>query len=76
VRPSVFFIYDFAAAAFSVPVLVYVAWFFGGQIDKVITYARHTEHGILVAIVVIAAVVTIKLMRRRKRIARMAAAAE
>jgi len=76
VRPSVFFIYDFAAAAFSVPVLVYVAWFFGGQIDKVITYARHTEHGILVAIVILATVVGIKLWRRRKRIARMAAAAE
>ena len=76
VRPSVFFIYDFAAAAFSVPVLVYVAWFFGGQIDKVITYARRTEHGILVAIVIVAAIVVIKLLRRRKRIARMAAAAE
>jgi len=76
VRPSVFFFYDFVAAAFSVPVLVYVAWFFGGQIDKVITYARHTEHGILVAIVILAAVVGIKLWRRRKRIARMAAAAE
>ena len=76
VRPSVFFIYDFAAAAFSVPVLVYVAWFFGGQIDKVITYARRTEHGILVAIVIIAAVVVVKLLRRRKRLARMAAAAE
>jgi membrane protein DedA with SNARE-associated domain len=76
VRPSVFFIYDFAAAAFSVPILVYVAWFFGGQIDKVITYARRTEHGILVAIVILAAVIVIKLLRRRKRIARMAAAAE
>ena len=69
VRPSVFFIYDFAAAAFSVPVLVYVAWFFGGQIDQVITYARRTEHGILVAIVIAAAVVVVKLLRRRKRIA-------
>src|SRR4029078_2186467 len=66
VRPSVFFIYDFAAAAVSVPVLVYVAWFCGGQIDKVITYARRTEHGILVAIVIIAAVVVVKLLRRRK----------
>ena len=75
-RPSVFFIYDFAAAAFSVPVLVYVAWFFGGQIDHVITYARRTEHGILIAIVIAAAVVVVKLLRRRKRIARLAAAAE
>ena len=58
------------------PVLVYIAWFFGGQIDNVIKYARRTEHGILIAIVIVAAVVVIKLLRRRKRIARMAAAAE
>ena len=30
-RPSVFLITIFSAAAFSVPVLVYSAWFFGGQ---------------------------------------------
>jgi membrane protein DedA with SNARE-associated domain len=75
VRPSVFFIYDFVAAAFSVPVLVYIAYGFGEQIDNVIKYARRTEHGILVAIVIVAIVVVIKLMRRRKRLARMAAAA-
>src|SRR5262245_60439142 len=73
VRPSVFFIYDFVAAAFSVPVLVYIAYLFGGQIDKVIKYARRTEHGILVAILIVAAVVVVKLMRRRKRLARIAA---
>jgi membrane protein DedA with SNARE-associated domain len=75
VRPSVFFIYDFVAAAFSVPVLVYIAYGFGEQIDNVIKYARRTEHGILVAILIVAAVVIVKLMRRRKRLARMAAAA-
>ena len=74
VRPSVFFIYDFVAAAFSVPVLVYIAYGFGEQIDHVIMYARQAEHGILIAIVIAAIVVGIKLVRRRKRIARMAAA--
>jgi membrane-associated protein len=76
VRAATFFIYDFVAAAFSVPVLVYVAYFFGEQIDNVIKYARRTEHGILVAILIAAAIVTIKLLRRRKRIQRMAAVAE
>jgi len=75
VRPSVFFIYDFIAAAFSVPVLVYSAWLFGGQIDKVITYARSIEHAILVAIVILAAIIVLRLMRRRKRIAALKAAA-
>jgi membrane protein DedA with SNARE-associated domain len=77
VRPAVFFIYDFVAAAFSVPVLVYVARIFGGQIDSVIKYARDAEHGILVAVVILAAVVVIRLMRRRKRMAaRMAASGD
>jgi membrane protein DedA with SNARE-associated domain len=76
VRPSVFFIYDFVAAALSVPVLVYIAYRFGEQIDNVITYARRTEHGILVAIVILAVIVVVRLLRRRKqRLARMAAAA-
>jgi len=68
-RPSTFIIYDFSAAAFSVPVLVYTAWFFGSQIDRVVRYARRTEHGILVALVIAAIIVGIKAWRRRKQIA-------
>jgi membrane protein DedA with SNARE-associated domain len=68
-RPSVFFVYDFSAAAFSVPVLVYSAWFFGGQIDRVVSYARHTEHGILLGVSLGLAVVLLKAWRRRKQIA-------
>ena len=46
------------------------------KIDHVITYARRTEHGILIAIVIAAIIVAIKLLRRRKRIARAAAVPE
>lgn len=70
VRPAIFFIYDFIAAAFSVPVLVYCAYAFGEQIDKVRRIARNAEHGILAVIVILAIVVAVKLWRRRKRIAR------
>jgi membrane protein DedA with SNARE-associated domain len=66
-RPSVFFIYDFSAAAFSVPVLVYSAWYFGGQIDRVVKYTRQTEHGILIALGIALIVVLLKTWRRRKR---------
>jgi membrane protein DedA with SNARE-associated domain len=66
-RPPVFLIYDFTAAAFTVPLLVYSAWLFGGQIDRVIRYARQTEHGILVAFVVVGAIVITKAWRRHKR---------
>jgi membrane protein DedA with SNARE-associated domain len=75
-RPPVFLIYDFSAAAFTVPVLVYTAWLFGGQIDRVVRYARHTEHGIVVALVIGAVVVGVKAWRRHKKhlAARMASA--
>ncbi len=66
-RPPVFLIYDFSAAAFTVPILVYTAWLFGGQIDRVIRYARHTEHGIVVAVIIAAIVVGTKAWRRHKR---------
>ncbi len=66
-RPSVFLIYDFSAAAFSVPVLVYSAWYFGGEIDRVVKYTRQTEHGILVAIAIGLAVVGVRAYRRHKR---------
>jgi len=74
-RPSTFFIYDFAAAAFSVPILVYSAWFFGAQIDWVVSVARRTENGLLIAFVLIGAVLGVKAWRRhKKRVAARAAA--
>jgi len=67
-RPSVFFIYDSLAAAISVPVLVYLAWFFGDKIDRVVSYARHTEHGILIIVLVGGGVLLIRrLVQRRRR---------
>ncbi len=66
-RPPVFLIYDFSAAAFTVPILVYTAWLFGGQIDRVVRYARHTEHGIVVAVIIAAIVIATKAWRRHKR---------
>ena len=52
---------------FSVPVLVYSAWFFGGQIDWVISVARRTEHGILLALLVAGIVFGVKAWRRHKK---------
>jgi membrane protein DedA with SNARE-associated domain len=69
VRTSTFVIYDFTAALVSVPALVYSAWFFGHQIDRVIMLARRTEHGILIAILLVAAFLGIKYWRRKRRAA-------
>jgi membrane protein DedA with SNARE-associated domain len=66
VRPAVFLIYDFTAAAFSVPVLVYTAWYFGKQIDRVILFARRTEHGIVAFIVLAIAVIGIRAWRKHR----------
>lgn len=73
VRPAVFFIYDFAAAIFSVPVLVYSAWYFGHQIDRVVLLARRTEHGILIAIILVVGFFSLKYWRRRRAAAKGAA---
>jgi membrane protein DedA with SNARE-associated domain len=73
-RPSVFIIYDSLAAAISVPVLVYMAWYFGDKIDRVISYARHTEHGILIVIAAVGGVMLVKALVKRRR--RLLAAAE
>jgi len=75
-RPSVFLIYDFSAALFSVPVLVYSAWLFGSQIDYVVKYARRTEHGILIAVLLAALIIGIKAWRRHKKRVALAAAAK
>jgi membrane protein DedA with SNARE-associated domain len=72
VRPYVFIVYDSLAALLSVPFLVYLAYFFGGKIDHVILWARRSEYGILVLVLVAALFLAIKLVRKRR--ARPAAA--
>lgn len=54
IRFSRFVLYDGFAALISVPLLVVSAWYWGAQIDAVITYARQAEHGILGVIVGVA----------------------
>jgi membrane protein DedA with SNARE-associated domain len=66
-RPSVFFLYDFMAAVISVPVLIYLAWRFGGQIDRVVSFARHTEHGIMLLLIILGGVLLIRGYRRHRR---------
>jgi membrane protein DedA with SNARE-associated domain len=65
-KPSVFFFYDSMAATISVPALVYLAWFFGHEIDRVVWYARRTEHGILIAVLLAAAVLLLRAFRSGK----------
>jgi membrane protein DedA with SNARE-associated domain len=66
-RPSVFVIYDTLAALVSVPALVYLAWLFGEHIDHVIAWARRSEYGILVLVLIVVAWFAIKMLRKRRK---------
>jgi membrane protein DedA with SNARE-associated domain len=66
VRPSVFITYDSLAALVSVPTLVYLAWIFGEHIDRVVSWARRSEYGILIVVLVAAAWIAVKMLRKRR----------
>ena len=66
VRPSVFITYDSLAALVSVPALVYLAWAFGEHIDHVVSWARRSEYGILVIVLLAAVWFAVKLLRKRR----------
>jgi membrane protein DedA with SNARE-associated domain len=65
-RPSVFFIYDSLAALVSVPALVYLAWIFGEHIDHVVSWARRSEYGILILVLLAVGWFAVKMMRQRR----------
>lgn len=67
VRPSMFLIYDSLAALVSVPALVYLAWVFGEHIDRVVSWARRSEYGILIVVLLVAVWFTVKMLRKRRR---------
>jgi membrane protein DedA with SNARE-associated domain len=66
-RATTFIVHDSLAALLSVPTLVYLAWFFGEHIDRVVRWSRRSEYGILVAVAVIVALFVLKGLRRRGR---------
>jgi membrane protein DedA with SNARE-associated domain len=65
-RPSVFFTYDALAALVSVPALVYLAWIFGEHIDHVVSWARRSEYGILLLVLVAVVWFVVKMLRQRR----------
>ncbi|MGA7743716.1 MAG: DedA family protein [Polyangia bacterium] len=66
VRPSVFITYDSLAALVSVPALVYLAWAFGEHIDHVVSWARRSEYGILILVLLAMVWFAVKLLRKRR----------
>ena len=67
VRPSIFLVYDALAALVSVPALVYLAWIFGEHIDRVVSWVRRSEYGILIVVVAVVVWLAVKMLRKRRR---------
>ncbi len=52
----VFLFFDGLAALISVPVIVFSVYFFGHEIDEVVSIIKHVEHGILIGILIIVSI--------------------
>jgi membrane protein DedA with SNARE-associated domain len=61
-----FLLYDGSAALISVPLIVYAAYHFGGELERVVKIVRKTEQGILIAILVIVGILAVKYWLAKK----------
>lgn len=62
-----FFIMDFLAALLSVPIFVYIGYYFGGHIDKAVSFIGRFSHIFLTLVITAIAIFTLLyLIRRRK----------
>src|SRR3954463_13197832 len=75
VRTATFLVYDTMAALLSVPTLIYLAWLFGENIDKVASWARRSEYGILFAVSAAVLLLALRAWRRSRRRRALLAAA-
>lgn len=62
----VFLFYDGLAALVSVPLIIYVVYRFGGEVDSVIRKIKSIEQAVVVAIIVIAVFSVLKWLKRRR----------
>ncbi len=67
IRFRTFLFYDGLAALLSVPALVLSSWYWGEQIEQVIEKARKAEHGILIVILIVAALLVGKYLWGKRR---------
>lgn len=63
----VFFFYDGLAALLSVPAIVYATYYFGAQIDRVVTVVKRLQFGVVGTIVLIVGVLVLKAWWAHKK---------
>lgn len=62
-----FFIMDFLAALLSVPIFVYIGYYFGGHIDKAVSFIGRSSHIFLAVVITALAILTcLYLLKRQK----------
>lgn len=62
----VFFLFDGIAALLSVPAIVYTVYYFGDELDRVVSVIRNVQHGILLIIFGIVLIFVAKWLFKRK----------
>ena len=64
----VFLFYDGLAATLSVPLIVYAVYYFGGELEYVISKIKSIEQGIVAGIVLVVLMGIIKWVKSRKKV--------
>lgn len=63
----VFFFFDGLAALISVPTIVWVTYFFGSHVDRVIKYVKRAQFGIIATILILVAFAVVKTYWSHKK---------
>ena len=71
VKPLIFVSFDAAAAMISVPILTYVGYYFGDEIEIGLSYIRRAEHYLIIALAIIGLLVVLNGIRKKLMQARV-----
>lgn len=64
----VFFLADGAAALISVPLLVWLAWHFGAEIDQVKHWLKQSKYAVAAILVFVAGYIVVKILLKKRRV--------
>ncbi|MFN8770547.1 MAG: DedA family protein [Neisseriaceae bacterium] len=62
-----FLLMDGAAAIISVPILVYLGYFFADDLDNILEYVKHSETLIVIGVLLVVAIIIIYNLRKKEK---------